>query len=299
LLKIQGIQAMKEQCRDSMSGDEKTKARNGGSTTATYKGTVHAILGAGRPIFSGAILGLGIETIVCARKAIFLYSPGDHSRFKVIPVLPFLPAIPWLAYIFGPILTTCGLGLLFERTLRKTAMALGCVLFLSTLTLEVPKYVAIPGSMSLRTAVFEPLAIATLGWLLAGGDAKYTVFAKTSRYLLGISLVVFGVDHFLALESIGTLVPNWIPWHVFWIASSGAGFVAAGLAISLNVFARWGAACIGMMFAIWVVALHLPRVLGLYGIPGAPNSPAEWSSLFIAIALWGGSWSLAREHRTP
>lgn len=47
------------------------------------------------------------------------------------------------------------------------------------------------------------------------------------------------------------------------------------------------------MFAIWVLTLHLPRVLGLYGIAGAPRNPNEWSSLFIAIALWGGSWALA------
>jgi hypothetical protein len=72
-------------------------------------------------------------------------------------------------------------------------------------------------------------------------------------YLLGVSLVVFGLDHFLSLEPIGTLVANWIPWHVFWIAFFGAGLVAAGLAISLNVLARWGAASVGFMFAIWIV----------------------------------------------
>jgi len=51
------------------------------------------------------------------------------------------------------------------------------------------------------------------------------------------------------------------------------------------------------MFAIWVVTLHLPRVLGLYGIPGAPHNPDEWSSLFIAVALWGGLWALTGDER--
>jgi hypothetical protein len=36
------------------------------------------------------------------------------------------------------------------------------------------------------------------------------------------------------------------------------------------------------------------RVLGLYAIRGAPRNPNEWESLFIAIALWGGFWALAR-----
>jgi uncharacterized membrane protein len=252
-----------------------------------------AILSPGRALFSLAIIALGIETLVCARSAIFLYSQGSNPRFKVIPILPFLPATPWLAYIFGPVLAACGVGLLSKRTVRTAAMALGSLLFLCTLVLEVPKYAAIPGNMSLRTVVFEPLAIGVLAWLLPGMDAIPSLLARASRYLLAVSFIVFGVDHFLALAPIGTLVPNWIPWHVFWIAFFGAGFIAAGLSIGFNFLLRWGAAGIGLMFAIWVFTLHLPRVLGLYGIPGAPHNPAEWSSLYIAIALWGGSWALA------
>jgi hypothetical protein len=237
-----------------------------------------ALLSPGRAVFALAIIALGIETLVCAR---------------------ILPAIPWLAYMFGPVLAACGAGLLFKRTLRTAAIALGSLLVLCTLVLEVPKYAAIPGSMSLRTVVFEPLAIGVLAWLLPGRNATPSLLARASRYLLAISFIVFGVDHFLALAPIGTLVPNWIPWHVFWIAFFGAGFIAAGLSIGFNFLARWGAACIGLMYAIWVFTLHLPRVLGLYGIPGAPRSPDEWSSLLIAVALWGGSWALAGVQSYP
>jgi hypothetical protein len=81
---------------------------------------------------------------------------------------------------------------------------------------------------------------------------------------------------------------------VFWVAFFGVAFIAAGLSIGFNLLQRWGAAGIGLMFGIWVVTLHLPRVLGLYAIPGAPHDPNEWSSLFITIALWGGPWALAR-----
>jgi hypothetical protein len=80
---------------------------------------------------------------------------------------------------------------------------------------------------------------------------------------------------------------------VFWVAFFGIAFIASGVSIGLNILQRWGAAGLGLMFAIWVFTLHLPRVLGLYGIPGAPHNPNEWSSLFIAIAMWGGLWALA------
>jgi hypothetical protein len=251
-----------------------------------------ALLSPGRAIFASAIIGLGIETLVCAQRVIFLYPEGSNPRFKVIPVLPFLPPIPWLAYLFGAILAVCGVGLLFKRTLRVFAMVVSSLMFLGAMVLNAPKSAAIPGSMSLRTVVFEPLAIATLAWLLPGRGTTPSWLVRASCYLLAVSLIVFGADHFLALAPIGTLIPAWIPWHVFWIAFFGAGFIAAGLSIGLNVLRLRGAACLALMYAIWVFTLHLPRVLlGLYG--GGLHNPDEWSSLLIAIALWGGSWALA------
>jgi uncharacterized membrane protein len=253
-----------------------------------FERATDAVLSMGCPVFSLANIALGVETILCARSSAEL--SGQHI---VIPVLPFLPPVPWLAYLFGAIWIACAVGLLFESTVRTASLALGSLLFVSTLTLEVPKYAAHPGSMEWRTGVFEVLAIGTLAWLLPGPRATSSLLSHVSRYLLALSLIVFGVDHFLALAPIGTLIPEWIPWHVFWIAVFGAGFIAAGLSIAFNVLQLWGAFSIGLMFATWVITLHLPRVLGLYAIPGAPRNPAEWSSLFIAIALWGGPCALA------
>jgi hypothetical protein len=246
----------------------------------------------GRAVFALAKMALGAETLVCAR---YIFdSPPFGPGHKVIPVIPWLPAIPWLAYIFGAIWVVCGAGLLSKSTVRTAAMALGSLLFVCAIVLEVPKNMANIGSMSLRTGVFEPIALASLAWLLPGASATPSWLVRGSRYLLAVSFIVFGVDHLIALAPIGSLIPSWIPWHVFWIGFFGVGFIAAGLSIGFNFLQRWGAAGIGLMFAIWVFTLHLPRVLGLYGIPGAPHNPNEWSSLFIAVALWGGSWALAR-----
>jgi uncharacterized membrane protein len=244
----------------------------------------------GRAIFALAILGLGVETIVCARAASRALGP----QYQVIPVIPWLPAISWLAYLFGTILVLCALGLLSTRTIRAAAMVLGGLLFVCTLILDVPKNLADIGNISLRTGVFEPLSLACLAWLLPDPKETPRWLLLVSRYLLGISLIVFGVDHFLALIFIANLIPHWIPFHVFWVAFFGVAFVAAGLSIGFNLLSRWSSAGLGLMFAIWVFTLHLPRVLGLYGIPGAQRNPNEWSSLLIAIALWGGLWALAR-----
>lgn len=232
------------------------------------------LFGLGRAVFALAIISLGIEALVSTGSPM-----GTLNRFGAV---------------IGPVLVACGVGLLFERSMRTAAAALGSVLLLYTLVFEVPRYVAMPGDMSFRTTVFEPLSLAALAWLLPGRNAIPNWLARASRYLLAVSFIVFGVDHFIGLGFIGTLVPNWIPWHAFWVALFGAGFIAAGVSIAFDFLLRWGAAGIGLMFASWSFTLHFPRtVLGLSGGAG-PHSSAEWSSLFIATALWGGSWALAR-----
>lgn len=209
------------------------------------------------------------------------------AEYSVVPVIPWLPAIPLLAYLFGATLIALAAGLIADRKTPGYAVGIGAVFILCALVLVLPKYAVHPANIGLRTVVFEPLAIGSLAWSLPGVPPT---LAFVARYVLALSLVVFGIDHFFALAFIASLIPNWIPWHSFWAAFFGAAFVAAGIAFSIG-WTRWAAAGAGAMFALWVVTLHLPRTLGLYGVPGAIHDPNEWSSLIIALALWGGFWS--------
>jgi hypothetical protein len=254
-----------------------------------FEEAMGAMVRPGRAVFSFAVAALGVETMICAGISQNPLGPG----YNAIPVLPWLPAVPWLAILFGAVWTTCAVGLLFRRWLRLAAIALGGLLSLCTLILIVPRFVAEPGDMGLRTVVLEPLALAGMALLLPAPGAMPAWLTRGSRISIALAFVVFGADHFLALAFIASLIPDWIPWRVFWVAFFGAAFIAAGLCIGLGRFERWAAAGIGLMFAIWVLTLHVPRTLGFYGIPGALHDPDEWSSLFIAVGLWGGSWALA------
>jgi uncharacterized membrane protein len=106
-------------------------------------------------------------------------------------------------------------------------------------------------------------------------------------------LLVFGIDHFLILDFIASLVPAWLPWHLFWAYLTGAAFVATGISIVVRRMDRWGAFLLGIMFAIWVLILHSPRVV-MAVRSHDPNVQNEWSSAFIALAMCGGCWICAR-----
>jgi len=92
---------------------------------------VDALLSPGHVLFSLAIIALGIETLVCAGSLVGTLIQSD--RFGTI---------------IGPVLAAGGVGLLFKRTMRTAAMALGSLLLLYTLIFEVPRYAAHLGSMS-------------------------------------------------------------------------------------------------------------------------------------------------------
>jgi hypothetical protein len=72
---------------------------------------IAAALSLGRTLFSLAITALGIETLVCARYVGHSLGP----QYNVIPALPLLPAIPWIACGFGIVWVACGATLLSRR----------------------------------------------------------------------------------------------------------------------------------------------------------------------------------------
>src|SRR5713101_8071334 len=107
------------------------------------------------------------------------------------------------------------------------------------------------------------------------------------RIFVAISLVVFGVQHFIYGGFVATLVPAFMPGRLFWAYFVGVAFVAAAIGILTRMLARPAATMLGVMFFLFVVLLHIPRIVG------NSNDGNEWTSGFVAMAMCGGSWVLA------
>ena len=246
----------------------------------------------GRLLFSLAIIGIGVETLTCS----YVFSHSLGPQHTVVPVIPWLPAIPSLAYLVGAILVLCGAGLLFQRTLVVSSITLGALMLLCGLAFDVPRR---PNLMSAewRTNVLEPIAIGSLAWLGPGLSGIPRWLHRASRYLLAFALIVFGIAHFQVLTFIASLVPGWIPWHWFWTVFFGVAFISAGVSFATGFLLRWAALGVGLMFALFTVTIHLPPVLNFFRALGATQDPDKWSDVFIVLALWGGSWALARDLR--
>jgi uncharacterized membrane protein YphA (DoxX/SURF4 family) len=251
------------------------------------------ILRQGRLIFAIGITEFGVENIVCARVG------GGQ-----MPVIPFVPAIPVLAYVVGAFLAAAGISIVANFRSRLAAILLGAFFFVCALAIQLPLVIAHPLDIGIRTTAFETLSICAAAWTLArtlpstGRDFLSTSAAvgkilESGRYLFAISLVVFGISHFLVPRFIASLIPTWIPWPLFWAYFTGAAFVAGGIGIAVRVLDRWAGALLGLMFLFWFLFLHTPRIM----TPPRSHDPDEWSSAFIALALCGACWIIARDAR--
>jgi len=248
---------------------------------------MNALSSMGRAIFALSIVAIGIETWVCARMVAQPLGRG----YDGLPLIPWLPAIPWLAYLAGTIWVACGATFFARNPSGQMAIALGVLFIGCSLALVLPRYVWHIGSIPFRTVLLEPIVIGCVAMLIPARGQLPGWLAAASRYVFGISLAVFGVDHLVGLAFHASFVPWWLPWHTFWAAFFGVAFMVAAVSITFRVLERWGAAGLGLMFGIWVLTLHLPRVFGLLGGGGLRDAD-EWSSMLIAMALWGGPWGM-------
>lgn len=245
------------------------------------------LLRVGRLFFAVAIALFGIEY--------FIYAAGMKGP---IPGPPWIPGAHWLAWLTGLALIAIAVCIASGKMARLATTLLGAALFLKILFLHAPGLLAQLHNPGPWTSTFELLALCGGAFVLADltpadaptkqlPDTITARLATAGRLFFAIGLVVFAVQHFLYARFIATLIPAWIPGHLFWAYFVGVAFIGAALALATKVQATLTAALLGTMFLLWVVVLHLPRVAR------APRNGDELTSLLIALAMGGISFILA------
>jgi len=105
--------------------------------------------------------------------------------------------------------------------------------------------------------------------------------------LFAFSLIVFGAQHLMYARFVASLIPSWIPFHLFFAYLTGVAFLASAISIATRKFVDAGAGLLCLMFLLWVLLLHLPRVAG------ALHNGDEWTSMLIALSMAGGAMFIA------
>ncbi len=102
-----------------------------------------------------------------------------------------------------------------------------------------------------------------------------------------IPMAVFGTEHFTDTADIVTLVPRWIPAHLFWVLAVGGGFICAGLGIAARVQARLAGALVGATMLIFVLVMDIP------GLLAHTDNRFSWALALRQLVFSSGGFALA------
>ena len=73
-------------------------------------------------------------------------------------------------------------------------------------------------------------------------------------------IAAFGTEHFTLTKEIASLVPAWIPWHMFWAYFVGACFIAAAFSLVTGIQARLAASLLALNFFLFVALMDAPAL---------------------------------------
>jgi uncharacterized membrane protein YphA (DoxX/SURF4 family) len=226
----------------------------------------------GAPYGAGA-LGLGIIGLVFASFAL---------QWQPVPAC--IAQHGTLAIISAIILVLAGIATILRRTVTLGAIILASWYGLWVVALHAPIVLAKPSVGSLL-GVAEIFALTT-----AGLQLQYVRRLRTGpvlvwvRILFGLCPIVFGISHFVYADFTAQMVPGWIPAPLFWAYATGTAHLAAGIAIVAGIRVRLAATLLATMCGLFVLLLHLPRVIA------TPGSQLEWTMMFVALSITGAAW---------
>jgi len=92
-------------------------------------------------------------------------------------------------------------------------------------------------------------------WQKARGFDKLILFGPLFYV---VPLAAFGTEHFTLTKLIASLVPKWIPWHMFWAYFVGACFIAAALSLASKIQARLSSSLLALTFFLFVALMDAP-----------------------------------------
>lgn len=257
----------------------------------TFRDSIR-IASPGHVAFAVAMIGLGVIGFVTR----------DFTQVWQ-PVPKWVPARTALVYLCALISLGCGVGLLSRRAAPLATRVLFAALLLWLVVLRLP-YLFIQKPLVLvawtcgATAVMVAGAWVLLSWFSDGNDHSPIAFitgakgVRVAQTLYALSLIPFGLAHFMYRDATTVLIPHWLPWHVAWAYFTGAAFIAAGLAISVGVFAPLAAALSAVQMGLFSVIVWVPRALS-----GDLNA-FQRGEVISTFVLTAGAWMVADSYRS-
>lgn len=216
-----------------------------------------------------------------------------------------LTAIPWReVWVYGSalfLLVAC-VGLCFPSTAPRGAVAIGAYQAVGA-AISLPAIASQPLSIGAWYPFFEALTPLVAAWILyallrrQSGTAQ-APFAtpgalRAAQVLFGLSCVFYGWSHFAYAGYTAGMVPRWLPDRLAFAYFTGAGHMAAGVAIIVGILPALAATLEAIMMALFGLLVWIPSFFAQTTPAWAKPPQHQWSELIITLVLAASAWIVA------
>ncbi len=239
----------------------------------------------GRLCFALALIAFGAQQ--------FIYGDFVPGRAPAWP--EGVPGRLVWACVSGAVFVAAGVAMIAGKRVWLAGVTVGTTIFLWALLRHVPYVVADSDIGGAWTAAGKALAFFGGAFAVAASDdgagegAWREWFVYLGRFCLGAFLALGGIQHLLFPEFVATLVPGWIPGHLFWTYFAAVALIAGGVGLMLPKVARPAAALSGLMVFLWFLILHIPRAV----VAADAQRRNELTAVFESLAVAGIAFLLA------
>lgn len=245
------------------------------------------IASVGHAVFAASLIAIGILGLINGSFA---------GIWEGVPKA--VPAREALIYLCALVALVSGLGLFLQRTAAPAARLLLVYLLLWMLLLKGYYILLAPGTEVSyenwgETAVLAAAAWVLYAWFADAWDQSHLGFAigdkgvRIARVIFGLALIAFGLSHYAYATDTASLVPAWLPVHLFWVYFTGTAYVAAGVAVLAGFFARLAVTLVTVQMAGFTLLIWAP-----YVATGHPD-PGQWSEFVDSWVMTTAAWVVA------
>lgn len=226
---------------------------------------VERIIWLSQKAYSLCIIAMGIQQLAY----------GDISDNFFPSIVLANTAFHPLSYLWGIGFALSGVALLLNKKAFEISLISAGIFLVLFFLAQVPYMLFVSShtsSLLYWAPAFESLAFtgASLAFAAScnGTTVHSSVIIKGLEKLIPFAgaffscmLIGFGLDHYVYVPLVSTMVPAWIPGHYFWTYFTGTALIGAGVAIAFNIQLKLVASLLAVMIFSWFVLLHIPRAI--------------------------------------
>jgi uncharacterized membrane protein len=237
--------------------------------------------------------------VVCFAASLAIFGAEHFSLPQAIAagVPPYMPWRMFWVYFIGFALIAAALSIAVKRQVRWSGLLFGVMMSLFVAMLHLPLAVKAGGRIP-WTIVLRELSFGGGGLVLSGiamgrkADGAGRNLIMSGRTLIAITLIFFGVQHFLHPLGLPGVplekqMPPWVPVRPVIDYVTGAFLLIAGVSFLLARSTRIASAYLGAWILLVLALIYVPVLIGALANPNL-GLQVEGINYFADTLLFAG-----------